>query len=216
MMGFFRRLAWRRVAVADAAEGPGARAQGNRGSRRYLTANNLFLAAVIVVLAFLVARRQGVILDWPPMQVKAPGQRNVEAPEFALADLAGNRVRLSDHRGHVVLLNFWATWCPPCRAEMPSMETLYQAYRDRGLVILAISGDRTGRDVVESFVQELDLNFPILLDPNGEVFGQYGVRGLPASFLLDRRGRIVSAEAGARDWNSQVARQVVAVLLKEE
>jgi peroxiredoxin len=83
-------------------------------------------------------------------------------------------------------------------------------------VILAISGDRTGRDVVESFVQELDLNFPILLDPNGEVFGQYGVRGLPASFLLDRRGRIVSAEAGARDWNSQVARQVVAVLLKEE
>src|SRR5512134_2730260 len=133
MMGFFRRLAWRRAAAADVTEGTGARVEGNRGWRRRLTANNLFLASMILVLAFLMARRQGVILDSPPMQVKAPGQRVVDAPEFALADLAGSRVRLSDHRGHVVLLNFWATWCPPCRAEMPSMEKLYQAYRDRGL-----------------------------------------------------------------------------------
>ncbi|HSD51810.1 MAG TPA: TlpA disulfide reductase family protein [Candidatus Methylomirabilis sp.] len=216
MIGLFRRLAWRRAAVADATEGAGARMEGNRGWRRFLTANNLFLASMVLVLAFLMARRQGVILDSPPMQVKAPGQRNGAAPEFVLADLGGNRVRLSDHRGHVVLLNFWATWCPPCRAEMPSMEKLYQAYRDRGLVILAISGDRTGQSTVEVFVQEVGVTFPILLDPANEVFAQYGVRGLPTSFLLDRQGRIVSAEAGARDWNSQLARQVVDALLKEE
>jgi peroxiredoxin len=96
------------------------------------------------------------------------------------------------------------------------MEKLYQAYRDRGLVILAISGDRAGTQVVESFVEELGLTFLIVLDPAGEVFAQYGVRGLPTSYLLDRRGRIVSTEAGARDWNSKAARQVVEALLREE
>jgi peroxiredoxin len=184
--------------------------------RRYLTANNLFLAAMILALAFLMARRQGVILDSPPMQVKAPDQRDAVAPAFVLPGLGGTPVHLSDHRGRVVLLNFWATWCPPCRAEMPSMEKLYQAYRDRGLVILAISGDRAGTQVVESFVEELGLTFLIVLDPADEVFAQYGVRGLPTSYLLDRRGRIVSAEAGARDWNSKAARQVVEALLREE
>jgi peroxiredoxin len=205
----------RPVAHPDATE-VDAEGVGSRRRRRYLTANNLFLAAMILALAFFMARRQGIVLDSPPMQLKASGERDVEAPEFALADLAGNRVRLSDHRGNVVLLNFWATWCPPCRAEMPSMEKLYQVYRDRGLVILAISGDRTNRSTVETFVQELGVTFPILLDPAGEVFAQYGVRGLPTSYLLDRRGRIVSAEAGARDWNSTAARQVVEALLKEE
>ncbi|HEX9900201.1 MAG TPA: TlpA disulfide reductase family protein [Candidatus Methylomirabilis sp.] len=215
MIGLFRRLGWARP-VPDAAMGEGKPVGTPRWWRRHLTANNLFLAAMIFALAFLMARRQGVVLDLPPMQVKAPGQRTVEAPEFALADLMGSRVRLSDHRGHVVLVNFWATWCPPCRAEMPSMEKLYQAYRDRGLVILAISGDRAGTQVVESFVEELGLTFLIVLDPAGEVFAQYGVRGLPTSYLLDRRGRIVSAEAGARDWNSKAARQVVEALLREE
>lgn len=205
----------RPVAHPDATEGEAGGVGAGRW-RRYLTANNLFLAAMILALAFLMARRQGIILGSPPMQVKAPGQRNAEAPEFALANLAKDRVRLSDHRGHVVLVSFWATWCPPCRAEMPSMEKLYQAYRDRGLVILAISGDRTGRQVVDSFVEELGLTFLILLDPAGEVFAQYGVRGLPTSFLVDRQGRIVSAEAGARDWNSQVARRVVEALLNDE
>lgn len=215
MIGLFRRLGWARL-VPDAATGEGKAVGTLRRWRRHLTANNLFLASTILVLAFLMARRQGVILDSPPVQVKAPSQRSGEAPEFALEDLAGNRVRFSDHRGHVVLLNFWATWCPPCRAEMPSMEKLYQAYRGRGLVILAISGDRTGQSTVEGFVQEVGVTFPILLDPANEVFAQYGVRGLPTSYLLDRQGRIVSAEAGARDWNSQVARQVVDALLKEE
>ena len=215
MIGFLGRLALRRAPGPDAGEEMGGRLKGFRGWRRYLTANNLFLAAMILALAFLMARRQGIVLDSPPMQVKAPDQRDAVAPEFALADLAGNRVRLSEHRGHVVLLNFWATWCPPCRAEMPSMEKLYQAYRDRGLVILAVSGDRGGKTVVESFVRERGVTFPILLDPGNEVFAQYGVRGLPTSYFLDRGGRFVSAEAGARDWSSKAARRVVEALLND-
>jgi len=212
----FRAFKHARSAAADATAGEAGGAGLLPRWRRLLTAKNLFLAAMILVLAFLMARRQGIVLDSPPMQVKAPDQRDAVAPAFVLPGLSGTPVHLSDHRGRVVLLNFWATWCPPCRAEMPSMEKLYQAYRDRGLVILAISGDRAGTQVVESFVQELGLTFPILLDPEGNIFAQYGVRGLPTSYLLDRRGRIVSAEAGARDWNSTAARRVAEVLLKEE
>jgi peroxiredoxin len=96
------------------------------------------------------------------------------------------------------------------------MEALYQAYRNQGLVILAISSDRAGRSVVESFVQDRGVTFPILLDPDGEVFALYGVRGLPTSYLLDRRQRAFSADVGARDWSGKVARQVVETLLKEE
>jgi len=216
MMGFFRRLAWRRAAVTDGMEGAAGRLKDGRGWRRHLTVDNIFFAAMVLVIAFLLARRQGFFLASPSIQVGAQAERGAVAPDFALPGLDGAAFRLSDYRGKVVLLNFWATWCPPCRAEMPSMEKLYQVYRDRGLVILAVSGDRGGKAVVESFVQERGVTFPILLDPANEVFAQYGVRGLPTSYLLDRQGRVVSAEAGARDWNSQAARQVVGALLKEE
>jgi len=187
-----------------------------RSWRRYLTVDNAFLLVVVLVMAFLLARRQGVFLASPSIEVRAQGERTVIAPEFVLPDLSGAPVRLSDHEGKVILLNFWATWCPPCRAEMPSMETLYQAYRNQGLLILAISGDRTGRSVVKSFVQDRGVTFPILLDPDGEVFAQYGVRGLPTSYLLDRRRRVFSADVGARDWSGKVARQIVERLLAEE
>src|SRR3990172_12386337 len=100
MIGFLGRLALRRAPGPDAGEEMGGRLKGFRGWRRYLTANNLLLAAMILSLAFLMARRQGIVLDSPPMQVKVPDQRDAVAPEFALADLAGNRVRLSEHRGH--------------------------------------------------------------------------------------------------------------------
>ena len=187
-----------------------------RSWRRYLTVDNAFLLVVVLVMAFLLARRQGVFLASPSIEVRAQDERTVITPEFVLPDLSGAPVRLSDHEGKVILLNFWATWCPPCRAEMPSMETLYQAYRNQGLLILAISGDRTGRSVVKSFVQDRGVTFPILLDPDGEVFAQYGVRGLPTSYLLDRRRRVFSADVGARDWSGKVARQIVERLLAEE
>jgi len=216
MIGFYRRLGWRHTAVADGMEGAGERLKGYRGWRRHLTVDNLFFAAIVLAMAFLLALRQGFFLASPSIQVGAQAERGAVAPDFALPGLNGAPVRLSDHRGKVALLNFWATWCPPCRAEMPSMEKLYQAHRGRGLVILAISGDRTGRQVVESFVQELGLTFPILLDSDGEVFAQYGVRGLPTSYLLDRQGRIVSGEVGARDWSGKTARQIVERLLAEE
>ncbi len=216
MIGFLRRRWPGRPAVEAGTPDAAEPVEGLRRWRRHLTVDNAFFVAVLLVMAFLLARRQGFFLASPSVEVRAPAERGAVAPDFALPELVGAPVRLSDHQGQVVLLNFWATWCPPCRAEMPSMERLYQAYRNRGFVILAISGDRAGRSVVEPYVQERGLTFPILLDPDGDVFAQYGVRGLPTSYLLDRRGRIVSREVGARDWSGRAVRQVVERLMAEK
>ena len=138
-----------------------------------------------------------------------------QAPDFTLADLRGEPVRLSDLRGRVVLLNFWATWCMPCRDEMPSMQRLWQTYRDRGLTVLAVSTDTGGKKRVANFARRLELSFPILLDSDGQVSDRYQVSGVPASFLIDRQGRIVAHVLGSEDWASEAAFQQVERLLAE-
>ena len=110
------------------------------------------------------------------------------APDFAVPDLAGQAVRLSAFRGQVVLLNIWTTWCPPCREEMPSMERLYQRLRDRGFALLAVSEDEGGAAVVEPFVRQLGLTFPVLVDPEQQVGSLVRGVGVPG-VLPDRSGR---------------------------
>jgi len=134
-------------------------------------------------------------------------------PDFSLVDLSGKRVALTEFRGQFVLLNFWATWCPPCLEEMPSMDLLYQRLRDRGFVVIAISSDKEGAPVVGSFVDKLGTSFPILLDPDGQVSRAYGAKNLPVSFLLDRDGRVIAAAQGARDWASTQALSVLEELV---
>jgi peroxiredoxin len=130
------------------------------------------------------------------------------APDFAVPDLDGQAVRLSAYRGRVVLVNLWATWCPPCREEMPSMERLHQRLKDKGFVLLAVSEDEGGAAGVRAFVEQMKVTFPVLLDPDGEVGRKYEVWGFPESFLLDRGGRVVERVIGPRDWSSpqQIAR----------
>lgn len=136
------------------------------------------------------------------------------APELALTDLAGNTHRLSEYRGKGVLLNFWATWCVPCRTEMPSMEHAYHALKEKGLVVLAVNLDAGSRGPVNDFVKELALSFPILLDSAGTSTRTYRVFGLPTTFLIDRNGRLAGREVGARDWNRGEARKKLEALLK--
>lgn len=124
------------------------------------------------------------------------------APDFAVADLAGRTVRLSGLRGRVVLLNLWTTWCPPCREEMPSMERLYTRFRDRDFELLAVSQDEDGKRVVEPFVREMRLSFPVLIDPEHQVGDRYGVWGYPETFVIDRNGYVVERVIGPRDWSS--------------
>ncbi len=137
------------------------------------------------------------------------------APDFALPNLNGKTVRLSDFRGKKgVFINFWATWCPPCRLEMPTMEQVYQEYRSRGLEILAVSIDVGPQRVVKNFMQELRLTFPALLDPEGEVLYRYRLFSIPGSFLIDKRGIIRFKELGYRDWTDPESRKKLEAILK--
>jgi peroxiredoxin len=183
--------------------------------KKFGIGNVIFIVIIATVLAVVLLRRQGFFLSGPAAELTRPASRTVLAPEFALSDIEGRAQRLADFRGTVVLLNFWATWCPPCRAEMPSMETLYHAYKEQGFVILAVSSDVQGAAVVQPFMAQYRLSFPSLLDTTGRVHGLYGVRSIPTSYLLDRHGRVVSREIGARNWANAEARALVASLLNE-
>ncbi|MFP4345038.1 MAG: TlpA family protein disulfide reductase [Anaerolineales bacterium] len=119
-----------------------------------------------------------------------PSSERPPAPDFTLETLAGETVQLQDYAGEIMLLNFWASWCPPCKAEMPDMQRYYEAYRDEGFVILGINaGEEQG--TVENFVADYDITFPVAIDSTQQVMGEYGVTGLPSSFFVDREGRIL-------------------------
>jgi peroxiredoxin len=137
-----------------------------------------------------------------------------EAPDFTLPDVEGRSMRLRELRGKLVFLNFWATWCPPCRLEMPSMERLYQTFKPTEFAMLAVSIDRQGTEAVKPFMEELQLTFPALLDQTSAVARQYGLRGLPTTYLIDPDGRLIGAAVGGRDWSSTEAKALIAGLLR--
>lgn len=132
-----------------------------------------------------------------------PPNIGYEAADFTLPDLQGKPVRLSDFRGKVVFLNFWATWCPPCRMEMPNMEGLYKQLAPRDFVMLAVAEDEGGAAAVGPFVRELGLSFPVLLDPEATLSPRYGATGYPETFIIDRNGRVVNHTIGPEDWDSK-------------
>lgn len=148
------------------------------------------------------------------MQVKR-GWPTIGAPSppFTLKNMEGKSVSLSDFSGKVVLLNFWATWCGPCRVEMPAMEALYREMQSQGLEIVAVSVDAQGPEVTKPFQEAMGLTFPILHDPEYEVGLEYGARTLPISYVIDRKGIIQHRVFGARDWNGQEARKLIQALL---
>jgi len=137
-----------------------------------------------------------------------------QAPDFALPTLSGETVRLTDLRGKVVLLNFWATWCVPCRKEMPTIEALYQRYKDRGLEVLGMNLDKGSSPDVEAFVKEVGVTFHIVLDPAWATMRAYKVRGLPTTFLIDRAGDVRVQDIGERDWMAEAIQRTVEELLQ--
>jgi cytochrome c biogenesis protein CcmG, thiol:disulfide interchange protein DsbE len=147
----------------------------------------------------------------------APVAVGATAPDFHAVDLAtGDSVSLRErYRGKVTLVNIWATWCVPCRVEMPSMERVYRELAPRGFAIAAVSIDEGGPDDVRKFGQELDLSFDLLQDRSGRVQQVYQTTGVPESFLLDRHGVIVKRIIGAHDWNSAANRALVERLLDQ-
>jgi thiol-disulfide isomerase/thioredoxin len=139
----------------------------------------------------------------------------IEAPEFALRDMDGEQHALKDYLGQVVMVNFWATWCPPCRREMPSMEALYRKFREDGFTVLAVN-EWEDPELVFPYMGQLSVfpTFPVLFDRDGEVSQAFQVKGLPTTFLLDKQGRIVFRAVGGRDFNHPEVEQIIRELLK--
>jgi peroxiredoxin len=131
-----------------------------------------------------------------------PAVEGQQAPDFTLADLSGIKTRLSDLKGEVVLVNFWATWCPPCREEIPSMVALNRLMAGKPFRMLAISMDQGGEDAVNDFFRRSGLTLPVFLDRDGNVGKLYGVTGVPETFVIDRKGVIIKKIIGPLDWNA--------------
>ena len=122
--------------------------------------------------------------------------------EVGLKDLSGADVNISDFRGKIVFLNFWATWCPTCVVEMPSMEKLYQKFKDNDFAMVSVSIQESAVDVKRFFLMN-KLTFTALLDPNGKTVPGFGIRAIPTTLILDETGRIIGRVTGPREWDSR-------------
>jgi thiol-disulfide isomerase/thioredoxin len=167
------------------------------------------VAALVTGVGFLL--RLGAAAGWAGEAEPPEGlalQRFTEpvlAPSAPLSTLEGRPLALDQFRGRVVFLNFWATWCVPCRQEMPALERLHHAYRDRGLVILTVNF-KESESQVRAFVQELGLDMAVALDRDGIASRRFRVHGLPVSLLIDPEGYIRWKAIGAREWDSSEMR----------
>jgi len=163
------------------------------------------LLACLLLLTSLVApsvfaAEQVTAEDFKAMGLAAL-KEGTSSIDFTLSDLSGKKVSLSNYRGKLVFLNFWATWCPPCRQEMPSMERLYQKLKAKGLVILAVDLQEDAKSV-QKFIDEHKLTFTVLLDSDGKVGTIYGARSIPTTYIIGRDGNALGGVIGGREWDS--------------
>ena len=144
--------------------------------------------------------------------IQVSGQK-IDPRDFTLPLLAGGNASLSSYKGKVVILNFWATWCPPCRIEMPSMETLYRRFSAQGLEILAVD---LGEDasLVRQFIRNAGYTFPVMFDSDNRVSSVYGIEAIPTTYIIDREGKIVGRVIGSIMWDAQKVITAIDALLK--
>jgi peroxiredoxin len=164
------------------------------------TKYNTIIVLSIVALGFAItfSLKQNDSIYKYSKQIAIEGE--LPAPDFTLPGLNGELISLSDFKGYVVLVNVWATWCPPCVYEMPSMEKLYQKFKSDHFKILAISIDLPGAKAVAPFMKKHNLTFEALIDPAGTIQTAYGVYGIPQSFIIDKQGNIIKKIIGPIDW----------------
>jgi DsbE subfamily thiol:disulfide oxidoreductase len=154
-------------------------------------------------------------LDYTVIPKMEPMKDRPTAPDFTLATPDGRKMSLKDYRGKVVFLNFWATWCPSCRTEMPDMDKLYREFKGKGLEIVAVNV-KDKRDDAMGFVKNMKLTYPIMMDPEGEIGLLYGAWGMPATYLIDRKGVVQARLWGPAEWYSPAARNLIKTMLEQK
>jgi peroxiredoxin len=164
-----------------------------------------------LILAALVA---GAVLVALPFAARSAVAPRATAPDFTLRQIEGPNLRLAEQRGSVVLVNFWATWCGPCRVEMPHLNRLYDKYRGAGFVLLGVNIDDDPA-AAKALAGKLGLKFPVLLDTDKKVVGAYDLNAMPATVLIDRDGRVRHLHRGYREGVEATYEQQVRDLLKE-
>ncbi|WP_198264467.1 peroxiredoxin family protein [sulfur-oxidizing endosymbiont of Gigantopelta aegis] len=163
------------------------------------------LVGIFLLLSNNVFSEQSLtVLDKPIM-----------APDFSLQDMDGKTHKLSDYRGQPVIINFWATWCPPCREEMPSMERAWNKIKDQGIAMLAINVGES-EDAIFTFTGNYPVSFTLLLDTTGTITEQWPVKGLPTTFVVSPEGKLVYRAVGGREWDDEELLDHVRKLKKNE
>ena len=169
--------------------------------RQFIQPKNMILAAIVLSCFFYFLKMPSFAQTRVDLKPKAGDS----APDFKLLDIYGKKHRLSDYKGKVVLLNFWAKWCPKCLAEKPSMESLKNKLKDEEFVILTVNIDKEDRETVKKFVEEKGYSLPVLLSPGGSIQGLYNTNALPLSFVIDKHGIVFSRITGMQKWDCEDA-----------
>ena len=192
-----------------------ARPQSRPGKRVPSRLTTIVAAALWLILPAGAARAQ---LPAPELSHELTRlETPLPAPDFTLEDMDGEKRSLSDYRGKVIMLNFWATWCPPCRREIPSMQSIYKDLGKSGFTVLAVN-EFEDPDHVFAYTGQLNVfpTFPILFDRDSTVSQSYKVKGLPTTVLIDKQGRIVYRAVGGRDFDHPEVRRIVNELLSAD
>jgi len=178
-----------------------------------ISRGRLFLVlALVLALAWLAGRPPGALPPPPLGAVPAPAER-AAAPDWTLPNVGGGEAASGDFRGRVLVLNFWATWCTPCRRELPALQALHEALGDEGLAVVAVSVDGGDPDRVARFAGDHGVTFPVVHDPAEEVARRYAATAWPTTFVVDRSGHVVYGVAGAWDWSAPETRVALRALL---
>lgn len=175
----------------------------------------LFLAYLVfaftVSISWMPARAQSKI-DYKVIPNLEAMKEKMLTPDFSVPSAEGKKISLKDFRGKIVFLNFWASWCEPCREEMPAMERLYQEFKDKNFVVFAVNVKDRKQDAID-FVRELKLSYPVAIDPEGQVGLLYGAWGLPTTYLIGPKGEGLARAWGPAEWYSPAARKLIKELV---
>ncbi len=146
----------------------------------------------------------------------SPIKGDKKAPDFSLKDLTGKKVEIKQFKGKTIFLNFWATWCGPCKEEMPGLEVLHKQFKEKNFVLLTISVDYEGTKPVQEFINKHRYTFPVLLDPKCETLDLFEVKGIPTTFLIDKKGKMVGKAIGPRNWKSVEVVSLLDLLIEKK